>query len=62
MIEAGLNEFFLIGALSNSISIINIDAIINKCVLIENGKEYFVSLCNELNVHDWKYIKKLCLF
>ena len=51
-LEERLNEFFLICELENDFELISFNQIINKCVLIENKNEYFVSVCNELNEHD----------
>ena len=42
----------MICELDTEFEIILLDQIINKCVLIENKNEYFISVCNELNEHD----------
>ena len=51
-LEERLNDFFMICELDTEFEIILLDQIINKCVLIENKNEYFISVYNELNEHD----------
>jgi len=42
-----LDRFFLICNLTNNLLLIKIENIIGKCVSLENGEEYFVSICIE---------------
>ena len=52
VIEYYLNKYFMICSLSDNLEIIKLENILNKCVLIVNANEYFISICNELNEHD----------
>lgn len=45
-------DFFLIASPTNRISIINMDDIIYKAVILLNDDEVFFSLCNDLVEHD----------
>ena len=47
-----LDKFYCICSLSEEFEIIHLNDLINKCVLIWNEEEYFLSVCNNLNEHD----------
>ncbi len=51
--ESEINKFYCICELTEALELIKFDALIDKCVLIINKDEYFVSLCNQINEHDW---------
>ena len=43
-IEEKLNEFFIISSLSQTYSLINIQDVHEKCILLNNNEEYFICL------------------
>jgi hypothetical protein len=43
-IEEKLNEFFIISCLSQTYSLINIQDVHEKCILLNNNDEYFISI------------------
>ena len=44
--ESKIDDFFAICSLRNELDMINIENILNKCVLLKNNEEYFISICN----------------
>jgi hypothetical protein len=52
LIENELNNYFLICKLTSDYEIIDSKNIDNKCVILKNEDEYFISVCNLLNEHD----------
>jgi hypothetical protein len=43
-IEEKLDEFFIISSLSQTFSLINIHDVHEKCILLNNNEEYFISI------------------
>jgi hypothetical protein len=50
--ESKINEFYSICTLENDLEIIEIKKIKNKCVLLINKNEFFLSVCNQIDEHD----------
>ena len=53
-LQAYIDNFFLIGKMSNELKIIKIEQIINKACILNNYEcnEIFFSKCTELQEHD----------
>jgi hypothetical protein len=50
--ECKINEFYAICSLENEFKIIEIQNIKNKCVLLINKNDFFLSVCNQIDEHD----------
>jgi hypothetical protein len=53
-LQANIDNFFLIGKISNELKIIKIEQILNKSCILNNIEcnEIFLSKCTELQEHD----------